>query len=190
VGLNTQVLGISVDHVPSLQAWAKSLGGISYPLLADFWPHGEIARCYNVLRRDGKTERAIFVIDRDGILRYIDIHDINRQPDNDELRRVLHSIDPEAAAGYIAPKTEEASLPHGGIVMYCTPWCGDCKHARAWLKEHELPYTEVDISRSRSAAAQVRAWAGGNQTTPTFEIDGTVIVEFDPGRLMQVLRHA
>ncbi|HBX68522.1 MAG TPA: hypothetical protein DEH25_03835, partial [Chloroflexi bacterium] len=42
VGLNAQVLGISVDHVPCLQAWAESLGGISYPLMSDFWPHGAV----------------------------------------------------------------------------------------------------------------------------------------------------
>ena len=71
--------------------------------------------------------------------------------------------------------------------MYCTPWCDDCKQARAWLKQRGLPYTEVDISRSRTAAAQVREWAGGNQTTPTFDIDGTIIVEFNPERLKQTL---
>ena len=48
-----------------------------------------------MLRKDGKTERAIFVIDREGVIRYIDIHDIDTQPDNEELRRVLCSIDPE-----------------------------------------------------------------------------------------------
>ena len=190
MGLNTQVLGISVDHIPCLQAWAKSLGGISYPLLSDFWPHGEVARCYGVLRKEGKSERAIFVLDREGIIRYIDIHDIDQQPDNDELRRVLREIDPESAARYVEPREEDEALPHGGIVMYCTPWCDDCKLARAWLKERGLAYTEVDISRSRKAAAQVRAWNGGNQTTPTFEIDGQVITEFQPERLKQALQIA
>jgi len=190
VGLNTQVLGISVDHIPCLVAWAKSLGGISYPLLSDFWPHGEVARCYGVLRKDGKSERAIFVLDRDGIIRYIDIHDIDQQPDNDELRRVLREIDPESAARYVEPREEDVTLPHGGIVMYCTPWCDDCKLARVWLKERGLAYTEVDISRSRKAAAQVRAWNNGSQTTPTFEIDGQVITEFQPERLKQVLQLA
>lgn len=190
MGLNTQVLGISVDHIPCLKAWANSLGGISYPLLSDFWPHGEVARCYGVLRKDGKSERAIFVLDREGIIRYIDIHDIDQQPDNDELRRVLREIDPESAARYVEPREEDEALPHGGIVMYCTPWCDDCKLARVWLKERGLAYTEVDISRSRKAAAQVRAWNGGNQTTPTFEIDGQVITEFQPERLKQVLQLA
>jgi len=85
VGLNAQVLGVSVDHVPCLQAWAESLGGISYPLSSDFWPHGSVARKYGVLiEEEGKSERAIFVLDKMGIIRYIDIHDIDHQPDNEE----------------------------------------------------------------------------------------------------------
>jgi len=59
-----------VDHVPCLQAWAKSLGGIDYPLLSDFWPHGAVSTAYGVLRPDGFTERAIFIIDGEGIIRY------------------------------------------------------------------------------------------------------------------------
>ena len=84
--MNVQVLGISVDHVPCLVAWAKSLGDINYPLLSDFWPHGEVAKKYGVfIEEEGKSERAIFIIDKEGIIRYIDIHDIDEQPDNDVL---------------------------------------------------------------------------------------------------------
>ena len=189
MGLNTQVLGISVDHVPCLQAWADHLGGISYPLLSDFWPHGEVSRCYDVFRGEGQSERAIFVIDTNGIIRYIDVHDIDQQPDNEELRAVIRRIDPQAAAHAGEETTAvEAPLPHGGIVMYCTPWCEDCKKARSWLMQRGLKYTEVDISRNRRASAQVREWAGGSQTTPTFDIDGTIIVDFDPEKLAKALK--
>src|SRR5918996_1609550 len=51
---NAQVLGISCDTVPVLQAWAKSMGGLSYPLLSDFWPHGKTTLDYAVLRNDDK----------------------------------------------------------------------------------------------------------------------------------------
>jgi len=88
-GMNAQVLGISVDSVPCLIAWAKSLGGISYPLLSDFWPHGEVAKKFGVLRKEGYTERAIFLLDRDGIVRYIDIHDINEQP---PIEPIIHCL--------------------------------------------------------------------------------------------------
>jgi thioredoxin reductase (NADPH) len=78
-------------------------------------------------------------------------------------------------------------LPHGGIVMYCTRWCPDCRQARAWLKANNLKYTEVDITVTPGAAAQVRLWADGNETTPTFEIDGTIVVNFNESRLREVL---
>ena len=96
-GYNTQVLGISVDHIPCLKAWAESLGGISYPLLSDFWPHGAVAERYGVLRHEeGKSERALFIVDKEGIVRYVDIHDIDEQPDNEELFRFLRQLEPDA----------------------------------------------------------------------------------------------
>ena len=60
---DAQVLGVSIDSIPSHRAFAKSLGGIDkYPLLADFHPKGEMARAYGVYKEDsGYTERAIYV---------------------------------------------------------------------------------------------------------------------------------
>ncbi len=187
-GLDTQVLGISVDSVPCLTAWAKDLGGITYPLLSDFWPHGEVAQRFGVLREDGTTERALFILDREGIIRYVDVHDIDTQPSNDELRRAIRAIDPEVRDRPEMVEPEPVTLPHGGIVMYCTKWCPDCKDARAWLANHNLPYTEVDITTTPGAAKQVEAWANGNRTTPTFDIDGTIVVDFDLPRLREVLK--
>ncbi|HQL38216.1 MAG TPA: glutaredoxin family protein [Anaerolineaceae bacterium] len=71
--------------------------------------------------------------------------------------------------------------------MYCTPWCSDCRNARAWLKANNLPYTEVDITTTPGAAKQVEAWANGSRTTPTFDIDGTIVVDFDLPRLREIL---
>ena len=89
---DAQVLGISVDNVPCNKAWANSMGGISYPLLSDFWPHGFVAVKYGVLRSEGITERALFVIDRKGIVRYKDIHPIGDQPKNNELFQALKKL--------------------------------------------------------------------------------------------------
>ena len=63
---------------------------MSFPVLSDFWPHGHTALKYGVLREEGITERAIFVIDKAGIVRYIDIHDINSEP---ELEPVLETLE-------------------------------------------------------------------------------------------------
>lgn len=92
---DTQVLGISVDSHHSNRSWAQSLGGISYPLLADFEPKGEVARAYGVYRPGaggGHSERAIFVVDKQGVIRYIDVHDIDEQPDDEQIFEVLRKL--------------------------------------------------------------------------------------------------
>ncbi len=185
--MNTQVLGISVDSGPCLKAWADSLGGITYPLLSDFWPHGRVAQSYGVLREEGYSERAIFVVDKRGIIRYVDVHDIDQQPDNDLLFRVLAEIEPQAAAArkIVQPATDPE--PVADVILYCTSWCPACRRARHWLKERGIQYVEIDITRDRQAAAQVRGWANGNETTPTFNIKGTIIVNFDEARLKKAL---
>jgi glutaredoxin len=188
-GMQTQVLGLSVDSVPCLKAWADSLGGITYPLLSDFYPHGKVARKYGVLCKEGYTERAIFVIDKQGIIRYVDVHDIEKQPDNDELFRVLAQVDPESAATYTAahPPVQPNPEPTADVVMYCTPWCPGCRRAREFFKLNNIDYVEVDISRDRDAAARVRGWANGNETTPTFNIRGRIIVDYKLAELEEAL---
>ncbi len=187
--MQTQVLGLSVDSVPCLAAWAESLGGVTYPLLSDFYPHGAVSKKYGVLRKDGKSERAIFVIDKGGIIRYVDVHDIDEQPSNDELFRVLGGIDPEAAAAYAAshPASPPAPEPEDDVVMYCTSWCPACRRARLYFEQNGIQYLEIDITRDRAAAARVRGWANGNETTPTFNIKGQVIVDFNPSKLDEAL---
>ncbi len=87
------VLGIATDNVPSLYAWSKTMGGLWFPVLSDFWPHGRVAAAYGVLRQSsGTAERALFVIDKQGIIRYLDIHDINERPPLDELDRALAEV--------------------------------------------------------------------------------------------------
>lgn len=96
---DTQVLGSSVDSIPSHEAWQKSVGGISYPLCSDFFPHGEVAKAYGVFRENegepayGANERALFIIDKQGIVQFIDVHPIGEQPDNEELFEVLRKLD-------------------------------------------------------------------------------------------------
>ena len=188
MGLNAQVLGISVDHVPCLKAWAESLGGISYPLASDFWPHGVVAEKYGVLIEEaGKSERAIFVLDKMGIIRYIDIHDIDHQPDNEDIRKVLREIDPEAAVKEVEEEPEVSALPKGGVVLYCTKWCPACRRARNLFADNNIEFTEVDINKVPLASAQVKKWADGNRITPTFDIDGTILVNWNEKELRKVL---
>src|SRR5919112_984207 len=89
---DTHVLGISIDSVPCNTAWAKSLGGITYDLLSDFEPKGEVARAYGAYRPEGYSERALFIVGKDGTIAYKDIHDIGDQPDNEEIFDVLRKL--------------------------------------------------------------------------------------------------
>jgi peroxiredoxin (alkyl hydroperoxide reductase subunit C) len=89
---NAVMLGITVDNIPTLFAWTKEMGGVWFPVLSDFWPHGEVASRYGVLRSTGVTERALFVIDRKGIIRYIDVHDINERPKMETLMAELDKL--------------------------------------------------------------------------------------------------
>lgn len=92
---DAQVVGVSVDSVPSHIAFAKSLGGIEhYPLLADFHPKGSVSQKYGVWKDDkGISERAIVIVDKQGIIQYIDVHDIGEAPDNAQLFDVLRELD-------------------------------------------------------------------------------------------------
>ena len=176
--MDALVLGVSVDSVPCLKAWAESLGGIHYPLLSDFYPHGEVAARYGVLQEDGRSERALCIIDKKGVVRYVDIHDIDLQPDNDVLLAELRKIDPEAAARVASAEPPWAELPSGGVILYCTSWCPACRRARRFLNEREIAYTEIDINKAPEARDRLRELTGGTLTTPTFDIDGEIIVDF------------
>ena len=97
-GLNAQVLGVSVDSVPSNTAWANSLGGITYPLLSDFWPHGAVASAYGVFDDDtGGARRSSYLIDQNGVVRW-SVHNPSGQPRDldthaEAVKRLLEDSD-------------------------------------------------------------------------------------------------
>ena len=194
-GYNTQVLGISIDHVPCLKAWAESLGGISYPLLSDFWPHGAVAEEYGVLRgEEGRSERALFIVDKDGIVRYVDVHDIDEQPDNEEVFEVLRQLEPSApnavqgveAEVSVAGKQQVAAEARS-VLLYCRPGCIDCRLARRFLERNQISYSEINVRADPEAEARVRDWTGGPLVSPVFDIDGTIIVDFKRTELVKAL---
>jgi peroxiredoxin len=86
------LLGISVDNVPTLYAWTMQMGKLWFPVLSDFWPHGAVAKKFGILRSDGTSERAIFIIDKKGKIRYIDVHNINKRPPLEEIIKELEKI--------------------------------------------------------------------------------------------------
>jgi alkyl hydroperoxide reductase subunit AhpC len=96
-GFDAQVVGMSVDSVYSHIAWQKKdIGMMNYPLCADFYPHGEVAKKYGVLREGepapGINERAIFIVDMEGKIAFSKVYRLDEQPPNAELFEALKEL--------------------------------------------------------------------------------------------------
>src|SRR5262245_3805191 len=90
-GCGAQVLGLSVDSVPCHEAWAKSLGGLGYPLLSDM--HRRACQAYGVHDPERNiARRSTFIVDREGILRFGEIHPPGATPDPEKLLAALRAI--------------------------------------------------------------------------------------------------
>lgn len=86
------LLGITVDNIPTLYSWTNQMGNLWFDILSDFWPHGAVAEKFGVLRTEGVAERALFIIDKKGVIRYIDVHNINQRPSLETLVRELEKL--------------------------------------------------------------------------------------------------
>ena len=89
---DTEVLGISCDPVYALRAFADQ-DGLNFPLLSDFWPHGEVSRAYDVLdERSGAPRRSSYVVDREGLVRWA-VHNASSEArDLEEHLRQLQAV--------------------------------------------------------------------------------------------------
>ena len=78
------------------------------------------------------------------------------------------------------------------IVMYTTPWCGDCKAAKRFLGERGIAYQEIDIEQHPEAAGIVMKLNGGMRMVPTLDVEGTIVSgdKFDAARFEDDLRAA
>ena len=89
---NTEVVSVSMDSAYSLNAWSKSIG-VTFPLLSDFYPQGQVVDLYGVRNRGGFPDRAVFVIDKNGVICYIEVLDSPGDlPDNEELFKALQKL--------------------------------------------------------------------------------------------------
>lgn len=90
---NAQLLGISVDSVWSHLAYTQA-NKLQFPLLADFEPKGAVSREYGVYRAsEGRSERAIFVIDTTGIIHWSYLAPIDENPGADGILKALEDLD-------------------------------------------------------------------------------------------------
>jgi peroxiredoxin len=87
-----ELFGISVDGVWCHRAFARDRN-LRFPLLADFEPKGEVARAYDVYQaEDGTSERALYVIDADGLVRWSYVSPVGVNPGADGILRVLEKL--------------------------------------------------------------------------------------------------
>ncbi|MER7914845.1 MULTISPECIES: peroxiredoxin [unclassified Streptomyces] len=87
---DTQLLAVSNDSIHSLRVFAEQ-EGLEYPLLSDFWPHGNVSRDYGVFDEDkGCAVRGTFIIDKDGVVRWTVV---NGLPDARDLNEYVKALD-------------------------------------------------------------------------------------------------
>jgi peroxiredoxin len=93
--LNAAPVGLSIDSVPCKKAWADSLGIKAVPLVADFWPHGEVAIAYGVFRgKNGFSERANIILDEKGEVVFFKVYEISQLPDINEIIGFIRGLRP------------------------------------------------------------------------------------------------
>lgn len=90
---DTIILGITVDNLPTLHSWVLAMDGVWFPVLSDFWPHGQVAERYGILRSNGTSERALIFIDKQGVIRFVHVQDINTRPPLEIIMQGLQSLE-------------------------------------------------------------------------------------------------
>ncbi len=89
---DTEVVSISMDSTYTLNAWSKSMH-TTFPLLSDFYPQGKVVDLYGIRHKLGMANRAVIVIDKEGVIRYIEVLDNPGDlPDNEALFEVLRRL--------------------------------------------------------------------------------------------------
>lgn len=87
-----QVIGISVDSPFALKAWAAK-EGYEFPLVSDFWPHGEVAKAYGVFNEaSGMANRGTFLIDKEGVVRFTEVNQPGEARDQESWKKAIASL--------------------------------------------------------------------------------------------------
>jgi peroxiredoxin (alkyl hydroperoxide reductase subunit C) len=103
---DAEVIDISVDSLESHLAWqAEEIGTMEVPLCSDFYPHGAVTEKFGILREGppvaGISERAAFIVDKEGIIRFAKIYPIDQLPDLEGLLKEVERINGQEPAARI-----------------------------------------------------------------------------------------
>ena len=175
--VHTQPLGISVDSIHCHANWAESLGGISFPLLADFHPKGGVAKAFGLYLEDvGITDRATVIIDAGGIVRHVSSVTPAGERDIAELAQLCEEIDAEYQ-GELSSVTPLAEYSQD-TTLYVRSRCGFSRNvllARCNLHlEDRIPVKNV--SEDSAAMAELLD-ISGQEKAPCLVVDGKAMLE-------------
>lgn len=180
----TQVLGVSVDSIFSHVNWGCSLGGVSFPLLADFQPRGALAESLGLFLGDaGITDRATVIIDRAGKVQYANAVGPGGRRDINELLAEAEKVNAAQGGGEPIPGgTAIAS----GATLYVKDGCPvcartlaaiDCLHVRDQL-------SIKDVTKDAAAMSALQS-GGGKDQAPCLEIGGEY--QYEAGDIIKML---
>jgi glutaredoxin len=173
---HTQVLGVSVDSIHSHANWARDIGGVSFPLLADFHPKGAVAESYGLYLADaGITDRATVIIDKDGIVRHASSVTPSGERNIEELLALCEQIDRDH------PGAQEFSKPAGlsaGTRLFVKSGCGFSKTALLARQNLHLEdaIAVANITEDAGAKAELEKLTGKTQV-PCLVVDGEPMLE-------------
>lgn len=172
---NTVTVGISVDSRYSHANWAWDLGGVSFPLLADFAPKGAVARSYGVyLEAAGITDRATVLIDREGLVRYA--HSVGPGGKRDIAELLARAREIAAAQ----PPAATPPAPRGRLAEDATLFMREgCRFCAAVLRSmtnlHCRDQVRIrDVSQDPDARRELDRLAGDGSKVPVLLNDGTL----------------
>jgi hypothetical protein len=174
---HTQVLGVSVDSVYCHANWGRDLGGVSFPLLADFEPKGAVAKSYGLyLEGPGITDRATVIIDSSGVVRYIKSVTPAGERDIEALAVECERID-KTASGQTVDFGEPPGVPDGAV-LYIKSQCGFSRATLLACDNLRLAgQVEVKNVSEDAQAARELEQATGKSQAPCLLVEGKPILE-------------
>ena len=176
---HTQVLGISVDSIFCHANWAQSLGGISFPLLADFHPKGQVAKSYGLYLDDaGITDRATVIVDVAGTVRHASSVSPSGRRDIGELAALCEKVDAEHGSGLADFPSPQGIGKVDGLFVK-----SNCGHSlKAILGRDNLHLQDQvplkNVTDDSSALDQLNSLTGKDQA-PCLVVDGKPMLEAD-----------
>ena len=176
---HTQVLGISIDSIFCHANWAQSLGGISFPLLADFHPKGQVAKSYGLYLDDaGIDDRATVIIDVAGTVRHASSVSPSGRRDIGELAALCEKVDAEHGSGLADFPSPQGIGKVDGLFVK-----SNCGHSlKAILGRDNLHLQDQvplkNVTEDSSATEQLKNLTGKDQA-PCLVVDGKPMLEAD-----------